>query len=719
MIGIIVRPVRLPGPIIITNYRYTHSARGTEYFPRVIRFGVDQVIAWLVEMESSVCDITHDDTQNSGTTVEIKIKTMDSQTYTMRVDKQMSVPDLKEQIASMTGIVTEHQRLLCCGKVLKDDQLLSAYHVEDGHTIHLVVREPASSSAENLHNDPAIGSNTSQGQYYQVAPGIVVETFNMAGQGDRVLPDIGRIVSAVLGSIGVANPGTGGDGTNFRAIPDALETMTEYLSHMRLEYISNGRVSENNPEAAAMRRVEEREFNSASHSASSQEGLPTPASLAQLLLSTRQMLNQQTAECLLQLATQLENQASVVDPAARLSTQSGAWRTGVLLHNLGAYLLELGRTTMTLRLGRSPSQAVVNAGPAVFISSSRPNPIMVQPLPFQPGATFGAPLSGSLQTGSGSVNGLSSGFLPRRIDIQIRRGPSVNQPGSDGSQQPVAHSNSSTNGSGDSLVIQPTAATSDGLTSGTAVRVLPVRTMVAAIPDLNRSPPDSTGNSFGPYYPVLGRYQDGSPGNLSSITGSQVLGEHHPNGFQAEQQPTPESAAQRQNIEDSARNGQLPPPTSGQGDRLPTRSIDINILSAGGFHNGQNVEGQIPSGVLQFLSGLFPSGEIHVENVTSQEMAGELSAEHQRTSSAAILEEEPGATEEGLFLSRLLHEIMPFISPLPGAEPSAISPGEANASECTDGSASSAQAANWEGGALRRESDVQPEHPNPKRQKME
>lgn len=106
----------------------------------------------------------HAETESSATTIEIKIKTMDSQTYSLQVDKQvihlcslfltyyfvssslrhfqplcfncflwarvqMPVPALKERIASVTGVVTEHQRLICRGKVLKDDQLLSAYRI--------------------------------------------------------------------------------------------------------------------------------------------------------------------------------------------------------------------------------------------------------------------------------------------------------------------------------------------------------------------------------------------------------------------------------------------------------------------------------------------------------------------------------------------------------------------------------------------------------------
>lgn len=101
------------------------------------------------------------------------------------------------------------------------------------------------------------------------------------------------------------------------------------------------------------------------------------------------------------------------------------------------------------------SEAVVNAGPAVFISPNGPNPIMVQvilrrnylvtvilfntlkkkvtnfdessvfqALPFQVGSSIGSVPMGAVQSGSGLVNGLGAGYIPRRrrIDIQIRRG---------------------------------------------------------------------------------------------------------------------------------------------------------------------------------------------------------------------------------------------------------------------------------------------------------
>lgn len=42
---------------------------------------------------------------------------------------QVPVPALKDQIATVTGVLSEQQRLICRGKVLKDDQLLSAYRI--------------------------------------------------------------------------------------------------------------------------------------------------------------------------------------------------------------------------------------------------------------------------------------------------------------------------------------------------------------------------------------------------------------------------------------------------------------------------------------------------------------------------------------------------------------------------------------------------------------
>ncbi|XP_057550937.1 ubiquitin-like domain-containing protein CIP73 isoform X2 [Amaranthus tricolor] len=684
----------------------------------------------------------HAETESSATTIEIKIKTMDSQTYSLQVDKQMPVPALKERIASVTGVVTEHQRLICRGKVLKDDQLLSAYRI-----LSYFVQFRYCNYLSAV--DPLAGN---RGQYYQLAPGIVVETFNMPGQGDRVLPDVNRIISAVLGSIGLANPGSGNEGisigdhvsdrpgestamdlstnathtqpeqsgltissdrsrlpntfgisTGFSVgslqapvVPDALATLSQYLSHMRQEFIESARPS--GTDSGASLQGNEGGSSSVAQSVSAQEGLPSPASLAGLLSATREMLNQQVEECLLQLERQLQNQENMTDPAVRVTAQSGALRSGILLQNLGAYFLEIGRTVTTLRLGRSPSEAVVNAGPAVFISSSGPNPLMVQPLPFQPGASFSTPISGATQSSSGMMNAIGGGFVPRRIDIQIRRvGSSTLQTEPFGSRQSTGQSDRTTNVSGEALSNQSSTgiSTAPSSNNGPAVRILPFRTMMASVPDLNRSP-QHTSDGSGLVYPYFGT----GMAYVSSRAGNQPSDVRNSSGSLNLLHNSTISAG-------PAGNGRAQVSSPGQRESITSRTIDINFLSNGGSENDQNSDGQIPPVILQSLRSLFPGSEFQVESVSSQGAATGSVMEQERSSDVAGHEAEPMPTEEGLFLSRILQQIMPLISENSGADASLLGDGP-----------TSTPAEDNEVGTSRQNDDANL-GPNPKRQKKE
>ncbi|XP_060973046.1 ubiquitin-like domain-containing protein CIP73 isoform X2 [Cannabis sativa] len=726
-----------------------------------------------------------DAVEASEADIEIKIKTLDSQTYTLKVDKQVPVPALKEQIASVTGVLSEQQRLICRGKVLKDDQLLSAYHVEDGHTLHLVVRQPYSSPPEGLLNHPATdpASSTSRSHSTHIAPGVVIETFSLPVQGDGAPPEISRILSAVLGSIGISNVGSSNEGMDNRehgpqrsertsgassfldslhlqsdqsgsrmasdrslgigtfghssafslgsqlpphVIPDSLTTLTQYLSNMRREFDAIGRDGADGRQESASNVSEDTSSQSAS---GTRRGLPTPASLAEVMLSARQLLTEQASERLLQLVGQLENQVNVTDVSLRSNIQTSTMRSGALFHSLGAFLLELGRTMMTLRLGETPSEAVVNAGPAVFISPTGPNPIMVQPLPFQVGTSLGAIPMGAVHAGSGLVNGLGNGLLPRRIDIQIRRGSStsaanVNRQEQGNGQQPSGQQNPATSAGGEIPVNQGTARVSDapGFAGESAVRVVPLRTMVAAVPGpFGRLPPsDSSGNSMGLYYPVLGRFQHVAPGHLSGDRGAQASGERHAahaGGLHPEQQST-ESAAQ-QRAGDSARDG----PNPRQQESLNARSVSINILSAGGMQNNDDSDRQLPSNVMQFIRNLFPGGEIHVEDGSSEEAGAGSTPDQARTSSGpqGEPEAEPSPSEEGIFFSNLLRQIMPVISRQAVSESDTVHPEQASPSEpaVASDAGTSHQAENSTVGVSRRHDDCESSSPNSKRQKME
>lgn len=83
---------------------------------------------------------------------------------------------------------------------------------------------------------------------------------------------------------------------------------------------------------------------------------------------------------------------------------------------------------------------------------------------------------------------------------------------------------------------------------------MPIRTMVAAaVPGpVVRPPSESSGNSIGVYYPILGRFQQVSSGHVNSEQRSQHSSQHH-----AAVPSTTESMLERQTTDDSTRNGNL------------------------------------------------------------------------------------------------------------------------------------------------------------------
>ncbi|KAG9156012.1 hypothetical protein Leryth_012084 [Lithospermum erythrorhizon] len=672
----------------------------------------------------------NNEAKTSETMVEIKIKTLDSQTHTLRVDKYVPVPALKDQIATVTGILSEQQRLICRGKVLKDDQLLSAYHVEDGHTLHLVVRQPIAPLGENasdnpgfygysedqfnfrflivhielFYNNPAAdpASSSEHNEGGGARRSVLVGSFNLSEQGDGI-PDIGRILSAVLGSIGINSTGNGGEEITFnesaaeraysisggqqpdqtgtrdqptpnttsasypnsdplqpQVIPDSLTTLTQYLRHLRHECDTNVRGQNNSSQTAGTHGVGAQDFHAAGTGLG---GLPTPASMAEVLMSTRQLLSEQIEECLLQVATYMENQTNVTDPAERSRIQAYAFRSGRLVQNLGALFLELGRSMMTLQMGPTPADAVINAGPALFVSMTGPNPIMVQPLPFLPGTSFGAAPVGTSQQSSGfGVGSVGSGFVPRNIDIRIRSAVGRRDPTSSPQTIPPNINNTPAHG-----------ITSEGAghssTRDPEVRVVPIRSVYASVPTaIGPAASDSTHGSIGMIYPVLARVHHVTPGNPTVPRSSQVPGQHTQIVFNG-RSSMPNPAAQLPNTG-------LPDP-------------DGSNISVDGIPSVQGTPSQVHDGLNQLLRTIFSD----VNN--PQEAALRPS-------------------DDGVLLSNILHQIMPLISESIGTTSNVSSAYGENASvDSTQVPESSEQAS-----SSQHQQDPL-SSPNPKRQKRE
>lgn len=86
----------------------------------------------------------------SSENITIKIKTLDSKELILTVPKnvcivlllnlslKLPVPQLKEKVAQRSSIPAIRQRIICQGRVLKDDKCLSDYGIENNQVLHLV-----------------------------------------------------------------------------------------------------------------------------------------------------------------------------------------------------------------------------------------------------------------------------------------------------------------------------------------------------------------------------------------------------------------------------------------------------------------------------------------------------------------------------------------------------------------------------------------------------
>ncbi|KAI3713394.1 hypothetical protein L1987_71971 [Smallanthus sonchifolius] len=418
----------------------------------------------------STCNVAG---ESSESTVEIHIKTLDSQLYNFLVNKNMLVSAFKEKIANDVGLPVGQQRLIFRGKVLKDEHRLSEYHIESGHTLHLVARQPSESqpsSGSSTNTTTGNGSNTGQDanaagsrpRVAHVSHSVVLGTFGGGDQNVGGPQDISRVISAVLDSFGIRdasvtvpqpnmqfniprqaaqgnesgvnvnNQGQGQPGNPSQSvpqgmqiplgagiaiptlatpIPDSLHTLSEFMNRMEQALSQNG-YQPNQPSNGAER-------SPAVELPSTARGVPLPAALAIVMRHAQRLLSGPAINSLSHTAGRLEEEESITDPTVRTQIQSEAMQSGLAMQHLGALLLELGRTMLTLRIGQSPAESSVHAGPAVYISPSGPNPIMVQPFPLQTNSLFAGNATPINPTGFGPVG---IGAVPRHINVHIHAG---------------------------------------------------------------------------------------------------------------------------------------------------------------------------------------------------------------------------------------------------------------------------------------------------------
>jgi hypothetical protein len=127
----------------------------------------------------------------SAEILNLTVKTVSNDVYRMAISADSSAGILKGRIRDATSISVERQRLIYRGRVLQDDTVLRDYNIEDGHTVHLVVRP------ENFQPSP-VSAATSSAQLPRTAlPSSGVQ--QTAGQQARVNPSPGAQLALLSG----------------------------------------------------------------------------------------------------------------------------------------------------------------------------------------------------------------------------------------------------------------------------------------------------------------------------------------------------------------------------------------------------------------------------------------------------------------------------------------------------------------------------------------
>ncbi|KAF9975598.1 Ubiquilin-4 [Actinomortierella ambigua] len=162
-----------------------------------------------------------EDATSPSTSISLNIRPSKGAAFTTSISTDSTVLQLKEKLAT-AEIPASSIRLVYSGRVLRDEDQLSSYAIQDGHTIHMV------KSATNRASEQAVGSSSHSATINPRRPGV-----GFGGLGGEMNPDMMNML--------LSNP----------MVQDMMSN-PEVVRRMMMSNPQTRQVMENNPEVAQM-----------------------------------------------------------------------------------------------------------------------------------------------------------------------------------------------------------------------------------------------------------------------------------------------------------------------------------------------------------------------------------------------------------------------------------------------------------------------------------